>query len=100
MSRVFFTFSLSDIRAARGQKNPLYKAGLAGYLRGVASCLKRKLKPYGLDKAPKLAAALGVHRQYAYQLLRGDTFGPRTAAKIGRVIGISWAEVYGWRDGK
>lgn len=62
------------------------------------SRLQRKLVPFGLGTPAALAKALRIQRQYAYQLLRGDSFGPGTAKKIGKAIGVPWDEVYSWPD--
>ncbi len=74
----------------------------------VGSCYKgfmtirERLELFGYPSARRLGVALGVTRQRAQQILRGDRFGMLTAQRIARILPehIHWEHVIKWQDGK
>ena len=61
--------------------------------------IRARLELLGFGSAAKLAKACGwTHRQSAERVLAGKPFGPRTAQRIGKAIGIGWQEVWSWQD--
>lgn len=61
--------------------------------------LREKLQGFGVKGPVDLGKRLKTTRQYADQLWRGRSYGPRAARKIGEAFGLSWREVYSWQDG-
>ena len=67
------------------------------YTRPMRPILREKLSRYDLDTPASLSLKMGVSRQYASMLLRGRTFGRKTAERIGKLVDLPWQVVYEWQ---
>lgn len=75
--------------------------GASPYYDPTMPQIREKLTPYDLHTPNKLAKALRISKQWAYQILNGH-MTVEMAKRIAHLkkVDLPWHVVYEWKDGK